>query len=301
MELAKTTAVRTVRVVVRAEDGGLRLDQVLAARVPDLSRRRARFLVAAGSVYVDGRRASILSRRLDAGQEVVCHLHGMPAEAVRRALDAALLLHEDSALVAIDKPAGVPSHPTLARRAGTALQLLEELCRGRAGEKVPLWPLHRLDTDTSGVLVFAKSKRAARAIHQAFARRYVRKRYVAVVAGVPDPPEREITLPLVEGHLRTTASESGKEATTRYRVLEPRGDRALVELEPATGRMHQIRVHLAAIGHPVVGDRKYGPGLPAERLFLHASSLELPHPDGGALLVIESPPPREFAMPEGEP
>jgi 23S rRNA pseudouridine1911/1915/1917 synthase len=294
--------VRTARFVTGSEDGGKRIDQLLAERVPELSRRRARILVAAGSVSIDGRRSLVQSRRVAPGQVIVCHDQPF-ASATVEALDPALVVHEDDALLAIDKPAGVPSHPTLARRQGTALQLVEEWLRRRAGRKVPLWPVHRLDADTSGVLLFAKTREAARALAQNLARRRVRKRYLALVRGVPDPAAGEIALAISEGHLRSAVSDSGKEARTRYRMIERRDHggvaAALLEVEPLTGRMHQIRVHLAAIGHPVIGDRKYGaaapPGSP-QRLCLHAASLELPHPLGGRPLRIDSPPPREWGQ-----
>lgn len=287
-----TRLVTTHRFVVRAEDSGKRLDVLLAEQVPEVSRRRARRLITAGSVSIDGRRTLVLSRRLAAGQEVACHVQTIAA-ARPPSLDPERILYEDRSLIAIDKPSGVPSHPTTARREGTVLQLTEELLRRRAEKKVPLWPLHRLDAGTSGILIFARTQRAARAISQNFARRRIHKRYVALVSGVPDPREGEIRLPLVEGHLRTEVSAGGKEAVTRYRVLQDFPGAALVELDPATGRMHQIRVHLAAIGHSVLGDSRYGE-IPASRLFLHASHLELPHPESGEPLRIESPPPAEF-------
>lgn len=233
----KSGGVEVHRFVVRAEDSGKRIDQVLAERV----------------------------------------------------------LHEDRSIIAVDKPAGIPSHATLARRQGSAMQLVEELLRRRSGGKQPVWPLHRLDTATSGVLVFAKSARAARATSRGFAERRIRKRYHALVHGVPVPAAGDIALPIVEGSLRSDVAAHGKEATTRYRVLEDIGAIALVELEPLTGRMHQLRVHLAAAGHPVVGDDKYGREPErAPRLFLHASRIELPHPDGGRMLTVEGPLPAEF-------
>ncbi len=147
-------------------------------------------------------------------------------------------------------------------------------------------------------MLFAKTRAAARAVNQNFARRRVSKRYVALVSGVPSPEHGEIRLPLSEGHLRTEPSSGGKEAVTRYRLLEAISPRAaLVELEPLTGRMHQLRVHLAATGHPVLGDAKYGAahGGAAPRLMLHASRLELPHPSDGRPFAVESPPPEDFA------
>jgi 23S rRNA pseudouridine1911/1915/1917 synthase len=288
-----TQPVRSSSFVARAEDAGKRLDVLLAERVPELSRRRARVLIAGGSVYVDGGRVLVHSRRIAAGAEVACHDNPF-ASTHREALDPALVLHEDAALIAVDKPAGIPAHPTLARRQGTALQLSEEWLRRRAGEKVPLLPVHRLDAGTSGILLFAKTARAARALSQNFARRRVRKTYVALVHGIPNPAEGEIRAPILESAYRSSVAAEGREAITRYRTVRTFEGTSLLEVEPLTGRMHQIRVHLASIGHPVIGDTRYG-SPDSGRLHLHAARLELPHPDGGAPLVIESPPPAEWS------
>jgi len=294
-EQKTTPSVATHRLVVSAEDAGKRIDVLLAEHVPELSRRRARFLITAGAVSVDSRRVLVQSRPVTAGQEVTCHLQSFDFPR-SDALDPVRVLHEDPALIAVDKPSGMPSHPTSARKLGTALQATEEMLRRRAGAKVPLWPLHRLDTQTSGVLLFAKTQAAARAVNQNFARRRVAKRYVALVHGVPAIAEDEIRLPLLERHLRSETSAEGKEAVTRYRTLETLSGASLLELDPLTGRMHQLRVHLAAIGHAIVGDEKYGRAYsaPVGRLMLHASRLELPHPEGGAPFVVESPLPEDF-------
>jgi 23S rRNA pseudouridine1911/1915/1917 synthase len=291
-----TSPVSSQRLLVRAEEAGKRLDLLLAEHVPELSRRRARLLIAAGAVWIDGRRVLVQSRPVVAGQEVVCHLQSFASSAAENG-EPLTILHEDSSLLAVDKPVGMPSHPTYARKRGTALQVAEAELRRREGRKVLLWPLHRLDTATSGVLLFAKSRAAARAVNQSFARRRVTKRYQALVRGVPATASGEIRLALAEGHLRSEASTGGKEAVTRYEVLEAFEDAALLGIEPLTGRMHQIRVHLAAIGHPVLGDTKYGPEgerATAARLMLHASTLALPHPVGGRPFVVESPLPEDF-------
>jgi 23S rRNA-/tRNA-specific pseudouridylate synthase len=144
--------------------------------------------------------------------------------------------------------------------------------------------------------LFAKTQAAARAVNQNFARRRVVKRYVALVDGVPAAAADEIRLALREGHLRTELAADGKEAVTRYRTIETLANAALLELEPLTGRMHQLRVHLTAIGHAIVGDRKYGRPSSASgtRLMLHASRLDLPHPEGGTPFSVESRLPADF-------
>ena len=284
-----TKEIERFRFTADATDDGERIDVVLARHVPGLSRRRARLLLAAGSVYLDGTRVQVLSRRIRRGARLECHDNPFASDATE-ALDPSRLLYEDDALVAIDKPPGTPSHPTRARRQGTALQLLEEHLRRREGRKIAVWPVHRLDAGTSGVLLFARTREAARVLGERFARREVRKLYVALVRGRPEPPEGEITLALREGPLRSDVTSTGREARTRYRSLATRDDSTLLEIEPETGRMHQIRVHLAAVGHPIVGDAKYG-GPPHPRLCLHAARLEVVHPHGDRRCVIESPVP----------
>jgi len=298
MDGEKTTwGVSTHRLLAHAEDGGKRLDVLLAERIPELSRRRARLLIAAGAVSIDARRVLVQSRPVCAGQEIVCNLQAFSFPE-SEAAEPLTILHEDAWLVAFDKPAGMPSHPTFARKVGTALQIAEDQLRHREGRKVPLWPLHRLDAATSGILLFAKTQPAARAVNQNFARRRVVKHYQAIVVGVPSPASGEIRLALAEGHLRSEPHATGKEAVTRYRVSKNvAGGRSLLELEPLTGRMHQLRVHLAAIGHPVVGDSKYGARefrTTETRLMLHASRIELPHPGNGRPFVVESPLPAAF-------
>lgn len=299
MDAEKTTSPVTVhRFTVRAEDAGKRLDLLVAERVPEISRRRARLLISSGAVSVGSGRVLVQSRTVAPGQEIVCHLQGFRFLA-EQASQPLPVLFEDGGLLAVDKPSGMPSHPTHARKLGTALQVAEAMLRTRTGDKVPLWPLHRLDTATSGVLLFAKSRDAARAVNQNFARRNVAKRYVALVSGIPSPAEGEIRLALAEGHLWTEASAAGKEAVTRYRVVETLRAESRVELEPLTGRMHQLRVHLAAIGHPILGDAKYGGpsiGAAAPRLMLHASRIDLPHPIGGRPFCVESPLPEDFRV-----
>ena len=160
MESEKTTSpVASHRLVVRAEEAGKRLDVLLAEHIPQLSRRRARALIAAGAVSIDRRRVLVQSRPVAAGAEVVCHLQSF-ASTEPAALEPSRIVHEDEMLLAIDKPSGTPSHPTFARKSDTALQLAEELLRRRERRKVPLWPLHRLDTATSGLLLFAKTQAA---------------------------------------------------------------------------------------------------------------------------------------------
>ncbi len=191
-------------------------------------------------------------------------------------------------MLAIDKPAGMPSSPTRQGAAGTAQHGLAAQLAAREGRAPRLWVVHRLDTATSGVLVFATTRAAAAALSRAFHDRTVTKRYVAIVAGQPATDAGRIELPLLARGGRGVVDPRGRPAETAWQVLERLGDRTRLALEPRTGRLHQLRAHLAAIGHPVVGDRQYG-GPRHGRLLLHAAGLTIPLP--GRTLTLAAPPP----------
>ena len=201
----------------------------------------------------------------------------------------------DADLIVVDKPAGMPSVP-----ARTPLDPPCVAGRLRA-EYGPLEAAHRLDRDTSGLLVLARSQEMRAAIGRAFEARTVRKRYEAVVHGGPDQPEALVHLPLASDPLRPPRSRVdpilGRPATTRWRLLTaspvPGKRWSLLELEPVTGRSHQLRVHLAWLGMPIIGDRLYGPltGRAAPRLALHATWLVFPHPRHGRPVEVRAEPP----------
>ena len=201
----------------------------------------------------------------------------------------------DADLIVVDKPAGVPSVP-----ARTPLDPPCVAWRLR-GEYGPLEAAHRLDRDTSGLLVLARTRETRTALGRAFEDRTVRKRYEAVVHGGPDRTEAVVHLPLAADPARPPRSRVdpilGRPATTRWRLLPsspPPGKHwSLLELEPITGRSHQLRVHLAWLGMPIIGDRLYGPktGTPAPRLALHASWLAFPHPRNGTPVEVRAEPP----------
>jgi tRNA pseudouridine32 synthase/23S rRNA pseudouridine746 synthase len=202
------------------------------------------------------------------------------------------LRHADEALLVVDKPAGLPSVPGRAEG-------LQDCMASRVQAQ---WPdalvVHRLDMGTSGLLLFARGKALQRTLSAAFAERRVDKRYVAVVAGEMAQDQGEVDLPLIADWPRRPLHKvdhaTGKRSVTRWRVLSREGGSTRVELEPLTGRSHQIRVHLLALGHPILGDALYAPAevvAAAPRLLLHASRLALEHPLGGARLQVDSPAP----------
>jgi tRNA pseudouridine32 synthase/23S rRNA pseudouridine746 synthase len=219
------------------------------------------------------------------------------------ALVRSMVIYEDSSILALNKPAGLSSQGGRGQ-VHTLDDLLWAFARSN-GKRPEL--VHRLDRDTSGVIVAARTKPAAGAMGKAIMGRRVKKTYRAIVApGAPEPPEGVIETPLRreergrEAYMRPCAPDhpDAESARTAYRTLEQSAAAALVELQPDTGRMHQLRVHLASIGRPIAGDARYGGALmlageAVPRLMLHALALEFPHPDGG-WKRIEAEPPEDF-------
>jgi 23S rRNA pseudouridine955/2504/2580 synthase len=289
--------------VVAGDEAEMRLDRWFRRHFPGLGHVQLQRLLRTGQVRVDGARASA-GQRLRAGQAIRVPPAALrapanePSPSARPAPAEAgrlrdRVLYRDERLIAIDKPAG------LAVQGGTAqvrhLDRMLDALRFGAPERPRL--VHRLDQDTSGVLLLARTAATARELAALFRGRDVRKTYLAVVVGQPDRSAGRIDKPLLKrpgarGERMTVDEEEGKRAVTRFRVLDAAGDRyALLELEPLTGRTHQLRVHCAVLGTPILGDNKYGgkdaaPAMKgiAKRLHLHAWRLALP--DGP---TIEAP------------
>jgi 23S rRNA pseudouridine1911/1915/1917 synthase len=268
-----------------------RLDHWLRRELPGLSRRLIHALIADGSVRVDGRRARKGSM-VHAGTCVT--LPSALALEPNPALPLAVL-YEDARLIAVDKPGGMPSHPLDPRERDTVANAL--LARYPETASLAGGLAHRLDTGTSGMLLAARSAEVWTALREAFHRRMVIKRYVALASGVvPDTAEVELAL----GHdptdrRRMVAARAGSRswpARTEIRRVATDGTISLVAVTMRTGVMHQIRAHLAHLGHPVVGDRLYGgpaAELPPGRHALHAAELELPALGEGPALTLRSP------------
>ncbi|MHA1165385.1 MAG: RluA family pseudouridine synthase [Alphaproteobacteria bacterium] len=292
--------------VVSAESG-MRLDRWFKAHYPTLPHGALQKLLRKGQVRLDGGRVKA-SARIEAGQKVrVPPMHlDKTREPAKTTLSKAeirfircLVIYNDSHVLALNKPAG------LAVQGGTKTVrhvdgLLDGL-RFDAGERPRL--VHRLDKDTSGVLLLARDRASASALGDALKTREACKTYWALVNGVPSPQRGEIDLPLVkkggahsERMVVAEEEETGaKHAVTRYAVIEPAGSKlSWVAMWPLTGRTHQLRVHMAAIGHPIVGDGKYGgreahPGGEIEpKLYLHARKIEIANPSGKGMLKISA-------------
>ncbi len=294
----------TRRAHLAAEAAGWRLDRALAAAIPTLSRERLKALVSAGEVTVDGRQERDPARKMKGGEAVsVVVPAARPAEAVSQDIPLDIRFEDDHLLV-VEKPAGLVVHPAAGNLDGTLVNALLHHCAGRLsgiGGVARPGIVHRIDKDTSGLLVVAKTDRAHAGLAAQFAKHSIGRRYLAVVAGLPTPPAGRIETNLARSEanrqkIAVVNAPRGKHAVTHYRVLEPLRGAALVECRLETGRTHQVRVHMAHIGHPLIGDPAYGQGRLAElcrrlgfhRQALHAAELKFEHPVTKEILTFES-------------
>ncbi len=278
---------------VPEDAAGLRLDQCLARHVETLSRSSARVALDLGAVFVDDKRVKVASRRVTAGQHVVVHLggaferaHKRVGRAARELDDAHLpaheILFEDEHLIAVNKPAGLLSAPTPEGDSGN-LQAL--LARRQAGPS-QVFVVHRLDLQTSGVLVYAKTSVANQALGELFRTHTLTRRYDVFAAGAPS-----------EEAVSERLSLNGKAAATHFRLVARHVGFCHLEATLETGRTHQIRRHLLARGLPVLADAEYSRREPwhPPRLALHAKHLSFSHPIGGTPLAFDVPLPRDLA------
>lgn len=293
-----------IRVSAAAAEAGLRLDIWLERHLPGLSRSRVQALIRAGLVTLDGRRAKPHTPVRTGLEAVVCI--PPPAPVTTEAQDIPLdVLYEDADLIVINKPPGLVVHPAAGHASGTLVNALLHHCKNLAGIGGELRPgiVHRLDKDTSGAMVVAKTDAAMAGLIRQFKAGGVRKEYLAVVHGCPVPPEGTVsTLIGRSRHDRKKMSarpSRGRPAVTHYAVQEDFGDFSLLRIRIETGRTHQIRVHLAHVGHPVVGDAQYGrrrsPSAPqVDRQMLHAHRLGFLHPRSRAPVEFVAPLPSDF-------
>jgi 23S rRNA pseudouridine1911/1915/1917 synthase len=284
---------------VPAQLGGLRFDQALVRVFPQYSRNRLQAWLKSGHITLDGRRPAA-RHPVSGGERIVLEPPPLPEAATPQAQRMPLkIVHEDAELIVIDKPAGLVVHPGAGQPDRTLLNALLAHAPRLAG--VPRAGIvHRLDKDTSGLLVVAKTVEAQAALAKQLAERSMRRIYLAVVQG--DPPASGVVDAAigrdVRSRVRMAVSHRGKPARTAYRVVERFGHAALVECRLETGRTHQIRVHLQHIRHPLVGDPVYRRGtrhgLPFARQALHAGELTLTHPRTGKVMTWRAPLPRDM-------
>ena len=298
---------------VPAEVAGTRLDRCLSRLIPDSSRAYLQKLIKSGAVLCDGAVCTVPRQPVADGMLIEVDMpeaetSDMPPSAEPFGFE---ILYEDDWMLVIDKPAGVVVHPAEGNRTGTVVNALMGRYRGWdelfAGIGARPGIVHRLDKDTSGCLVIAKTPDAQFKLGTAFAERRTSKTYLALVRGEPPRPQGELAGMIgrhpVNRQKMAILERGGKAALTRYRVLcsgELAGRRvSLLEVKILTGRTHQIRVHMASIGTPVLGDALYGGArgveFPVPRQMLHAWRLSLPHPADGRMLEFASSIPADMA------
>ena len=275
-----------------------RLDRAVAARPEVGSRGLAERLIVAGAVVVDGEpRAK--SFRLEGGEDVQVELPDEPGALVPEEMDLRVVW-EDEHLVIVDKPAGIVVHPGTGHTSGTLVHGLLALDAAGGDEERP-GIVHRLDRDTSGLLVVARSEEAHSLLQELIRRREVERRYLALVKGAPRSRTGRIEAPIGRDRSERTRhsldTPTPREAVTWFEVVELLQAHALLDVKLETGRTHQIRVHLEAIELPVAGDPVYGLAgdLGLERQFLHAARLDFAHPFTGERVQVESPLPPDLA------
>ena len=303
-----------LELTVDASGAGRRLDAWLGARIPGESRARLKTLIESGHVLLEGRRPRPAAR-LRAGQAIRVQIpDAAPARPEPEDIPLAIV-YQDAELLVVDKPAGLVVHPGAGRASGTLVNALLHHVKGLSGIGGELRPgiVHRLDRGTSGLLVVAKDDASHRALARQFAERSVDKQYLALVLGVPRQRRQTLSAPIgrdpIERKRMSVRARRGRAASTTFEVLESFDGAALLRVRIATGRTHQIRVHLAAAGHPVAGDATYGgtrtpPSRTAaaraalaalSRPALHAAALAFEHPTRRERLAFESPLPADLA------
>jgi 23S rRNA pseudouridine1911/1915/1917 synthase len=329
MGAREDTRAATEIVTAAAEEAGERLDRVLARRLPAYSRARLQALIRAGAVARDGSAETDPGRRVKAGEHYAVRVPPpVPAAPAPQAIPLSVV-YEDAHLIVIDKPSGLAVHPAPGHASGTLVNALIAHCgaslSGIGGVMRP-GIVHRLDKDTTGLMVVAKTDAAHRGLAEQFAAHgrdgRLQRGYRALVWGVPDRPRGVIEAALARSVTNRTkiavvAEARGRHAVTRYEVLEAfaapgrKGAVSLLRLVLETGRTHQVRVHLAHIGHPLLGDVTYGAGFKASartlgasaqaalarlgRQALHAAELAFVHPVTGRRLAFTSPLPADMA------
>ena len=291
-----------------------RLDSALASALPDLSRARIQALIAEDALLIGGQIIVDGSSKKFGGQRFELNVPAPRADKAE-AQDIKLdIVYEDAHLIVVDKPAGLVVHPAAGHADGTLVNALLHHCRGKlsgiGGVQRP-GIVHRIDKDTSGLLVVAKSDVAHEGLAKLFAAHDIERKYFAIVSGSPAPPAGTVRTQIGRSttnrkKMAVLPENKGKHAVTHYRMVESFGKTALVECKLETGRTHQVRVHMAHIGHPLIGDSVYsnrqnpyriGPNQSKfDRQALHAASLGFIHPVSGETLRFDSSLPEDMQL-----
>jgi 23S rRNA pseudouridine1911/1915/1917 synthase len=308
----KMGGIQTIDVRLDAAHQGWRLDRALAAAVPTLSRERLKALIRSGAVETKGLAVRDPALKVR-GDEALRLVVPEPAPAHNEAQDIPLnIVFEDEHLLVVDKPAGLVVHPAAGNLDGTLVNALLHHCAGKlsgVGGVARPGIVHRIDKDTSGLLVVAKSDVAHEGIARQFAAHSIDRRYLAIVNGVPNAARGTVDAPLARSSanrkmIAIVEGSRGRRAVTHWKRLQPLDNAALVECRLETGRTHQVRVHMASIGHPLLGDPVYGRSgkthgkllkeLGFHRQALHAAELGFTHPVTKHRLSFSSPMPPDM-------
>ncbi|MCW2363341.1 23S rRNA pseudouridine1911/1915/1917 synthase [Sphingobium xanthum] len=301
------TGVTSITALITQAEHGMRLDRALASVLPALSRERVKALILAGQVTgPDGRPAADPAYKVKADMAFAVEIpEATPAEAQPQAIDL-VIAHEDAHLIVVDKPAGMVVHPAAGNPDGTLVNALLHHCAGQLsgiGGVARPGIVHRIDKDTSGLLVVAKTDQAHEGLARQFKDHSIDRRYLAIVQGRPTPPSGTVNQWIGRSDadrkkMAVQREGRGKHAITHYRTLERLDRAALIECRLETGRTHQVRVHMAHLGHPLLGDPVYARGgihkallaeLGFHRQALHAARLGFIHPVTSQPLSFESP------------
>ena len=300
----------SIEIALDASHAGWRLDRALAAQVPALSRERLKLLTKAGALTRAGKAVRDPAAKVK-GDERFTLTVPAPEPAHNEPQEIPLpIVYEDEHLLVVDKPAGLVVHPAAGNRDGTLVNALLHHCGGSLsgiGGVARPGIVHRIDKDTSGLLVIAKHDKAHEGLARQFADHSIDRRYLAIVSGVPRQAEGTVDAPLArspQNRKKIAIASKGKRAVTHWKRLDLLNDAALVECRLETGRTHQVRVHMASIGHPLVGDPVYGRGkavhrkllnqLDFKRQALHAAKLGFVHPVTKGRLSFDSPLPSDM-------
>ena len=296
----------SIAIALDASHAGWRLDRALAAQVPSLSRERLKVLTKAGALTRDGKAVRDPATKVKGDERYTLAIPA-PEPAHNEPQEIPLpIVFEDEHLLVVDKPAGLVVHPAAGNRDGTLVNALLHHCGGSLsgiGGVARPGIVHRIDKDTSGLLVIAKHDKAHEGLAKQFAAHSIDRRYLAIVSGIPRQAEGTVDAPLARSpqnrkKIAIVKEDRGKRAVTHWKRLKLLDDAALVECRLETGRTHQVRVHMASIGHPLVGDPVYGRGktghrkllnqLDFKRQALHAAHLGFVHPVTKGRLSFDS-------------
>ena len=295
---------------VEAANAPSRLDVFLAARLPDLTRSFIQRLIHDGKASVNGKPRSKTGFSLTAGDRICLELPPPVTSEVTPEEIPLDILYEDAYLAVVNKSRGMVVHPAAGNYRGTLVNALLAHCSDLSGINGVIRPgiVHRLDKDTSGAMLVAKTDQAHVALAEQIKNHSAGRIYIAIVYGVFAQPAGVVTGPIGrdprDRKKMAVVGQGGKPAVTHFQVLEQLGAYSLVKCRLETGRTHQIRVHLAHIGHPVVGDPKYGPALPKDSLIkkfikgqaLHSAEIHFRHPQSGELLSFTAPLPADMKL-----